>query len=228
MERIGIDAARVAMFFFAPPDREVLWSETNVKGSTRFLERIYAEGMASAKIEEKKFDSAGLAGDELAIYKTINKTIKQVTGDCEQMGYNTAVARMMEFMNLYANSGAKESVVARFAMERLTQLLAPFAPFIAEELWEAFGHSDSVFCSSWPDYDKKAIEEEMITIPIQVNGKLRARMETAKDTPEEIIVKQSGYFVESYLEGKNYRYVYVPNRLINYIVGEKLPPDSST
>ncbi len=224
IERIGVDAARVAMFFFAPPDREVLWSESNVKGSSRFLERVYAEGMAAAEIEKKSINKDGNEGE---IYKAIEKTVKQVTEDAAEMSYNTAVARMMEFMNLYSNSTAKETPTARYAMEKLVLILAPFAPFIAEELWEAFGHKESVFLSKWPGYDKTAVVEEMITIPIQVNGKLRARMEAAKDTPEQTVVKQSGYFVESYLEGKSYRYIYVPNRLINYIVGETLPPDSS-
>ena len=230
MDRIGVDAARVAMLFFAPPDREVLWSEKGIKGSTRFLERVYAEGMAAAQIQARDYDPAQLEGDELEIYRAINKTIKQVTDDCNEMGYNTAIARMMEFVSLFANSEAKTSAVARDAMEKLTQLIAPFAPFLAEELWEAFGNKESVFDSQWPDYDPEAVIEETVTVIIQVNGKIRGKLENyPTDTPEPTVVKASGSnsSVKPYLNGREYRYVYIPNRLINFIVGEKLPPDSS-
>lgn len=220
MDRIGTDAARVAMFFFAPPGHEVLWSETNVKGSTRFLERVYAEGMAAAKIKASKYDTTGLAGDELTIYKAIHKTIKQVTADAEAMSYNTAVARMMEFMNLYANSGAKESAVARDAMHHLTQLIAPFAPFLAEELWQAFGHVDSVFRSKWPGFDKDAVIEDTVTVIVQVNGKLRGKLETAKDAPKDEIIAQARELdvVKGYLTAEPKKAIFVPGKLVNFVI----------
>ncbi|MBN2380824.1 leucine--tRNA ligase [candidate division WOR-3 bacterium] len=230
MERIGIDAARVAMFFFAPPDREVLWSEENVKGSTRFLERVYAEGMAATKIEAGDVGAdlqvspvkgrADLKIGPYEIYKAIHKTIKQVSLDAEQMSYNTAVARMMEFMNLYANSEAKNSSVARFAMERLTQLLAPFAPFIAEELWEAFGHTESVFRSSWPDYDADAVVEDMVTVIVQVNGRLRGRLEVHKDTPGDEVIARAKEIeaVKGYLVAEPKKTIYVPDKLVNFVI----------
>lgn len=214
MERIGIDAARVAMFFFAPPDREVLWSESNVKGSSRFLERVYAEAMAAAGIEAASPDK----GSE--IYKAIEKTVKQVSEDAEVMGYNTAIARMMEFMNLYSNSAAKETPTARYAMERLTQILAPFAPFIAEELWEAFGHSESVFLSKWPGYDKQAVVEDTITIPVQVNGKLRGKVEVAKDASQDEVILKAREIeaVKQYLVSEPTKVVFVPGRLLNFVI----------
>jgi leucyl-tRNA synthetase len=240
IDRIGVDAARVAMFFFAPPDREVLWSEKGIRGSTRFLERVYAEAMAAAKIDAGDVGAdlqvspvkgrADLKVGPYEVYRAINKTIKQVTEDANEMSYNTAIARMMEFMNLFANSQAKNSPVARYAMERLSQILAPFAPFLAEELWEAFGHKESVFTSKWPDYDADAVIEETMTIIIQVNGRMRGKLENYPvNTPEPLLVKASGEVstVEPYLKGKQYRYIYVPKRIINFVVGENLPPDSS-
>ncbi len=220
MERIGIDAARVAMFFFAPPDREVLWSEKNVKGSSRFLERVYTEGMAASKIEAREYDSDKLEEAELAIYRAINKTVKQVTEDCEQMSYNTAVARMMEFMNLYANSKAKDSPVARDAMCKLAQILAPFAPFIAEELWETFGHEQSVFSSQWPGYDENAVVEDMVTVIVQVNGKLRGKLEMPKDTPKDKVIAKARKIevVKSYLKTEPKKIIYVPARLVNFVL----------
>jgi leucyl-tRNA synthetase len=243
MERIGIDAARVAMFFFAPPDREVLWSEANIKGSTRFLERVYAEGMAAAQIEAKEYDPAKLEGDELAIYRAIHKTIKQVTEDAEQMSYNTAIARMMEFMNLYANSKAVRNfrvlypvslfpslyakskakttlVVARDAMHHLTQIIAPFAPFLAEELWEAFGHSQSVFSSTWPNYDTDAVVEETVTIIVQVNGKMRGKLEVTRDAPNDEVIAAAREIevVKGYITVEPKKTVFVPNKLVNFVV----------
>jgi len=222
MERIGIDAARVAMFFFAPPDREVLWSEKNVKGSTRFLERVYAEGMTVAKNAgaDIQVSPDKLDGEELVIYKAIHRTIKQVTEDCEEMGYNTAIARMMEFMNLYANSRAKDSGVAHDSMALLTQLIAPFAPFLAEELWEAFGNKESVFCSTWPDYDADAVIEDAVTVIVQVNGKLRGKLEIPKDaSKEEVIAKAKEIdVVKGYLTAEPKKTIVVPNKLVNFVV----------
>lgn len=228
MERIGIDAARVAMFFFAPPGHEVLWSEANVKGSTRFLERVYAEGMAAAKIDAgadlDAFKESAVSPQDKDraddIYQAIHKTIKQVTEDADAMAYNTAVARMMEFMNLYANSEAKESAVARDAMHKLTQLIAPFAPFLAEELWEAFGHKDSVFTSKWPDYDKDVVLEDTVTIPVQVNGKLRGKLEISKDASQEEVINQAKQIktVQQYLTETPRKVVFVPGRMVNFVV----------
>jgi leucyl-tRNA synthetase len=220
IDRIGVDAARVAMLFFAPPGHEVLWSEKGIKGSTRFLERIYAEAMTAAQIEAKDYDPAQLEGDELAIYRAIHKTIKQVTDDCNEMGYNTAIARMMEFVSLYANSEAKTSAVARDAMEKLAQLIAPFAPFLAEELWEAFGNKDSVFNSQWPDYDKGAVVEEAVTIVVQVNGTLRGKLEVSKDAPKDEVIAAAREIevVKGYLTTKPKKTIYVPGRLVNFVV----------
>jgi leucyl-tRNA synthetase len=220
IDRIGVDAARVAMLFFAPPGHEVLWSEKGIKGSTRFLERIYAEAMTAAQIEAKDYDPAQLEGDELAIYRAIHKTIKQVTDDCNEMGYNTAIARMMEFVSLYANSEAKTSAVARDAMEKLAKLIAPFAPFLAEELWEAFGNKDSVFNSQWPDYDKGAVVEEAVTIVVQVNGKLRGKLEVSKDAPKDEVIAAAREIevVKGYLTTKPKKTIYVPGRLVNFVV----------
>lgn len=228
MERIGTDAARVAMFFFAPPEREVLWSEANVKGASRFLERVYAEGMGAAKnvgvdlppSGRLEIDPNELQGAELELYKAIEKTVKQVTEDAEVMSYNTAIARMMEFMNLYANSEAKTSPVARYAIQKFTQIIAPFAPFLAEELWEAFGHKESVFLSKWPDYDKRAVVENMITIPVQVNGKLRGKLEIAKDASQEEVIARAREIdaAKQYLPSEPKKVVYVPGRLVNFVV----------
>ncbi|MEA3310920.1 MAG: leucine--tRNA ligase [candidate division WOR-3 bacterium] len=220
IDRIGVDAARVAMLFFAPPGHEVLWSEKGIKGSTRFLERIYAEAMTAAQIEAKDYDPAQLEGDELAIYRAIHKTIKQVTDDCNEMGYNTAIARMMEFVSLYANSETKTSAVARDAMEKLTKLIAPFAPFLAEELWEAFGNKDSVFNSQWPNYDKGAVVEEAVTIVVQVNGKLRGKLEVSKDAPKDEVIAAAREIevVKGYLTTKPKKTIYVPGRLVNFVV----------
>jgi len=230
IDRIGVDAARLAMLFFAPPDREVLWSEKGIKGSTRFLERVYAEGMAAAKIDARDVGAdhevspvkgrADLKVGPYEIYRAINKTIKQVTDDCNEMGYNTAIARMMEFVSLFANSEAKTSAVAKDAMEKLTKLLAPFAPFLAEELWEAFGHKESVFTSRWPDYDPETVIEETVTVVVQINGKLRGRLEVAKDASKDEVIAKAREIdvVEGYLTSEPKKTIYVPGRLVNFVV----------
>ena len=108
-----------------------------------------------------------------------HKTIQAVTRDLDQMSFNTAIARMMEFTNFFM----KEEVRPLWAMEQLTLLLAPFAPHMAEELWQALGHQTTLAYEPWPTYDEAAIREDTIEVPVQINGKLRWRIEYRRELP---------------------------------------------
>lgn len=105
-------------------------------------------------------------------------------------------------------------------MHKLTQLLAPFAPFLAEELWEGFGDKESVFNSKWPEYDPEAVVEEMVTIVVQVNGKLRGKLEISKDASKKEVITAAREIevVKGYLTSEPKKTIYVPGRLVNFVV----------
>ena len=107
----------------------------------------------------------------------LHKTIKAVTGDVEQMSFNTAIARMMEFTNFFI----KQEPRPRAAMEKFVLLLSPFAPHLAEELWQALGHATTLAYEPWPKFDEAAIREDTIEVPVQINGKLRGRIQVPAD-----------------------------------------------
>ncbi|TKJ42625.1 leucine--tRNA ligase [candidate division TA06 bacterium B3_TA06] len=220
IDRIGVDAARVAMLFFAPPGREVLWSEKGLKGSTRFLERVYSEITKSTTIQPEFFDRSTLEWPDDELYVAIERTVKQVSEDIGRMSYNTAVARMMEFMNRFSMLPLEPNAVVRYAVTKFVQILAPFAPFIAEELWEALGNNESIFESQWPEFDKEAVIEKVVEIPIQVNGKVRTVIAVHKGTSKDEIIAmaRADDVVKKYLVAEPRKIIFVPDRLLNFVV----------
>jgi len=222
IEKHGADTARIAMYFAAPSEREILWSDDGIVGSKRFLNRIYrfAERVKGVQVP-RKINLDGLSPSDLKAYRKLNQTIKKVEDDIGALQLNTAIASMMELLNVMDDLERKSSKVFGFCVKKLAQILAPFTPHLAEEIWSILGHSKSIFKSEWPSHDKDAIQEEEITFVVQVNGKLRASMSLPVDTPEEKAksVAMSDERVKKFLEGKNLiKSIFVQNKLINLVV----------
>lgn len=222
IEKHGADPARVAMYFAAPSEREIPWSEDGLVGASRFLNRIYrfAELAKGGKMTTSiNWDKLTLS-DQKA-YRKLNQVIKKVEEDIDTLKLNTAIASMMELLNVLDDVDLENSTVLKLCVERLTQILAPFTPHLAEEIWEISGHKDSVFKSQWPTYDMEAITEEEITFVVQVNGKLRASMNLPLNTPEEKAKELaiSDQRVKKFLEGKKVvKTIFVANKLINLVI----------
>ncbi len=230
IEKHGADVARIAMYFAAPSEREILWSDEGIVGTTRFLNRIYrfAEQVTGLDLPEQ-INPEELTPTNLKGYRKLNQTIKKVEDDIGTLQLNTAIASMMELLNVMDSLDTRKPMVLGYCVKKLTQLLAPFAPHLSEELWSILGHKESVFKSQWPSYEKKAIKEEQIPLAVQVNGKLRATMNVPVDTPEEK-AKQlalSNDKVKKFIGGKRIiKSVFVPDRaysaqgsiLINLVV----------
>jgi len=218
----GADTARIAMYFAAPSEREILWSEEGIVGATRFLNRIYRFAqMAGGKNLKEKVRPEELTPSDIKAYKKLNQTIKKVEEDTGTLQFNTAIASMMELLNVMDHLDAKNSKVLAFCVERLAQVLAPFAPHLSEEIWAILGNKESIFKSQWPPYNKEAIKEEEITFVVQVNGKLRATMSLRVNTPEEEAKKLalSNEKVKKFIQDKNIiKSIFVPNKLINLVV----------
>ncbi|HID96551.1 MAG TPA: leucine--tRNA ligase [Candidatus Latescibacteria bacterium] len=248
MKENGADVSRVAMFFAAPSEREILWNEEGIRGARRFLNRIYnltkkIENKTEKRIAEQlcstppvdidtgrdktkeaiaeQPDPSRLDGNELQLYRKLNRTIKKVTEDIEKLEFNTAIAAQMEFLNELELLTPSDAKSYSFYLTRLAQLLAPFAPHLAEEFWQRLGYEGSIFKSSWPTYDPGALEEEEITMVVQINGKVRAKLRVSADIGEEEARRLAleAENVKRHLAGKHpRRVIVVPGKLVSIVV----------
>jgi leucyl-tRNA synthetase len=214
MDKFGADAVRLYEMFMGPLEAMKPWSTRSVEGITRFLDRVRRlmvngdGGLSRAVIE---------AEPSLEQRRLLHQTIKKVTEDLEELRFNTAIAQMMVFTNEMTKLGERP----RALLEPFVLLLSPFAPHVSEELWEVMGHEPSVAHQPWPRYDPALVISERLTIPIQVNGKLRSKIEVPADSSEEQVVtlaRQDAKLVE-WLQGKQPRKViYVEKKLVNFVV----------
>lgn len=215
--KIGVDAAKIAILFFGPPDSDIDWREENIKGSTRFLTKIYDLFYENAR---KRAISLDINDKQKALFKVVEKTTKKVTNDIEKFSYNTAIAALMELLNKITDYVDKNDNLFQYTIRRFMSLLAPFAPHITEEIYSRFGNKESIFLEDWPIYDKEAIIEEQFTLIIQINGKLRARVVADKGIDKEkaleIALKQEN--VRKFIKGNHKKVIYVPDKLINIVV----------
>ncbi len=217
----GADALRLYEMFAAPVELDVLWDPQGIPGTYRFLNRVWS--LVQSYIESDVSDAPTDAVKQLEV--ATHRMIKKVTDDIENEKFNTAIAAMMEALNTFYQvkdeHGVASSSEWQFALESLLQLLAPFAPHMAEELWQNLGHSDSIHVDHWPDYDEQKLVSDTMTIVVQVNGKVRANIDVASDADEESIIesaKQSDRILP-YLEGATLKKtIYVPNKLVNFVV----------
>lgn len=220
-EKYGVDVARTAMLFFAPPANEIAWNETAIKGSERFLgkiNRLIGDNIGKSRVADS---IDGLSDRDKLLYKELHRMIKKVTEDIESMEYNTAIACMMEFLNVVNVKNMKNSKIAYSISDNLLRLLVPFAPHLAEELNVRLGHSEFVVNREWPTYDESVIGYDTIEMGVQINGKLRGTIQIAPEETQENAVKiaREVQNVERYLDnGKIVKIIYVPGRILNIIV----------
>ena len=151
------------------------------------------------------------------ILSSLHRTIKKVTEDIEAFKFNTAIASIMEFMNEIYNI-SMDDATHREVAENLILILSPFAPHICEELWQTLGKEGSVTQMSWPEYSEELVREEFVTIPVQVNGKLRATLEVKRGTAREEIKKLAMEQVKKWIVKGIKRIVYIQDRLVNIVV----------
>jgi leucyl-tRNA synthetase len=217
----GADSLRVYEMFIAPYDLEAPWDTRGVPGTYRFLSRVWNLTQEYDEAGDVEIDEKGIA----EILTVAHKTVRKLTDDIENDKFNTAVSAMMEAVNNYYK--LKETYPIgktpawTFAIESLLQVLSPFAPHITEELWHQLGHDSTIHIDTWPKWDNKFLQSNTLTIIVQVNGKLRAKLELDVETSAEE-VKQLALTepnVAKFLEGKEpTKVIYVPGRLVNIVV----------
>ncbi|HET8909821.1 MAG TPA: leucine--tRNA ligase [Ktedonobacteraceae bacterium] len=220
VDKYGTDTVRCYMMFIGPFDAGGSFKAENLEGVWRFLNRFWSviteNWDATTTIEDDSSESR-------AIERLRNKTIKRVTEDVSNFRFNTALAALMECNNVMIkqqNEPVAKSAAYRRTLETMIQLLAPMAPHITEELWEVTGHPESVHLSTWPTYDEEKTKDENFTLVIQVNGKVREKIEVPSDISEEDVRKIAldNPRVASFIgENTIRKVVYVPGRLVNIV-----------
>jgi leucyl-tRNA synthetase len=213
VEMYGADAARLSILFIGPADEDMEWTPAGVEGIQRFLRRLWRVVVQAAESSE-----AGAAGDSALARKT-HRTIARATDDLgRRQQFNTPIALVMELVN--ALSKEPGDPAARFAAETAVSLIQPYAPHIAEELWERLGH-EQLWKQPWPQADPAMLEEDTFELVVQVNGKVRDRLVVPSDLPEEELValaKESPR-VQAQLNGGEIRQtIVVPRKLVNLVV----------
>jgi leucyl-tRNA synthetase len=215
----GADALRAYLLFLGPFDTEVIWDDRGIKGITRFLDKYWR---LAQEVQSPPHLVALSPSQEFE--RRRHQTIKRITEDMAQFRFNTAVAALMAYLN-YLIEAQDEPISAgqwRQAIETITLLLAPIAPFITEEVWQTvLGHEESVHCQPWPAYDEAQAAEVEITIVVQVNGKLRDRVTVVADAGEAAAREAAvnSPIIQHYLNGQTIRNVIVvPQKLVNIVV----------
>ncbi|GHO46359.1 leucine--tRNA ligase [Ktedonospora formicarum] len=211
IDHFGADAFRVYLLFMGPYEAGGDFSDRGIGGVVRFLDRVWR-----LVTQQRQSTKANPASSEAT--RAMHLAIKRVGEDTANLKYNTAIAATMEYLNGLVERGD----ASRAELETLLLLLAPYAPYITEELWEQLGHTESVHITPWPVYDAEVIQTNRVTIVIQVNGRVRASIEVAtSNSAEEIQCQaQANERVQHFIAGQPVqRVIYVPNRLINIVTG---------
>jgi leucyl-tRNA synthetase len=217
VKEYGADSLRLYEMYMGPLEDSKPWSMQDVNGVFNFLNRVWRlivddreEALAlNASVVDRS------ATDEEN--RVLHKTIEAVTGDVDKLKFNTAIARMIEFVNHFT----KQSERPRTVLEPFVCLLSPFAPHIADELWEALGHSGTVAHECWPKFDAALVREDEIEIPVQINGKVRAKVAVAAEADRAAIeaAARADAKIEEHLAGKQVvKTVVVPGRLVNFVI----------
>jgi leucyl-tRNA synthetase len=208
----GADVLRMYEMFMGEFELPKPWDPRAIEGCARFLKRVWR------MVEESDLNgNPAKALTEDPHLRLRHKTIKKVTGDLERMAFNTAIAAMMEYVNeLTAKGATREDLLA------LVKLVGPFAPHLGDEAWEKLGEKGFLIEATWPTFDPALTIDAVVTLAIQVNGKMRGNLEIARDAAEDEIRKQALAVpnVAKHIEGKTVRKVIVvPGRIVNIVVG---------
>ena len=206
IEKYGADCLRLAVMFMAPWDQMTSFNVAVMEGTSHLLRKI------DSLLDKKQTES-----DDKRVAHSLEKVTDQITKDIERFHFNTAVSSLM----IITNELSDQSVVKKTHLERLTLLLAPFAPHFAEEMWERLGHTDSVLSQKWPETSQEKIRDEEVEIVVQINGKVRGTFTALVGLSENELIEKAlaQENVKKYLTGSVIKKIVVPNKLVNFVVG---------
>ncbi|HIE05171.1 MAG TPA: leucine--tRNA ligase [bacterium (Candidatus Stahlbacteria)] len=217
----GADVARINILFAAPPENDMEWTDEGVVGSKRFLDRVYrmvSDYITYIPKDVKPYEPE--SDDARKLYVHLNRTIKKVSLDLERFKFNTAVAAIMELLNHIYSFEDKNDPLFGIVLNRIIHLLSPLAPHLADELWNMIGNSGSLLEEKWIEYDERYLEDEKKTVVIQIDGRLRSKIEIEISTSKEEIenLALTDPKTKKFLKDRNIaKIIYVPDKLINIV-----------
>jgi leucyl-tRNA synthetase len=216
-DKFGADCARMFVLSNVPPEKEVDWSDKGAEGTYRFLGRVYRFATRNTPAEAR----SGAA--DRKVLRKLHQTLRKITEDFEtRWHFNTCIASIMELVNqLYAEEHNISADVMRQLIESLALMLAPFAPYMVQEIWEELGHEGPVFRHPWPAFDSELAKDREAEVVVQVNGKLRSRIYTEFGLPNDVVERLAlaDEKVKPFLEGKQVvKVIIVPDKLVNLVV----------
>lgn len=210
----GADTLRLYEMFMGPLDASIAWSEKGLEGSRRFLDRVYRLFIDE---ETGQLNPNIIDSEDKSLEKIYHQTVKKVSEDYEQLHFNTAISQLM----IYLNAAREQSVLPKTYMEGFLTLIAPITPHLAEELWQAMGHTQSISLETWPTYEEALTKDETVEVVIQVNGKLIKKMDIEIDLSNAEVESMARKMIEQktdYDHEKIRKVIVVPNRLVNIVI----------
>ncbi|HEX4683663.1 MAG TPA: leucine--tRNA ligase, partial [Gemmatimonadaceae bacterium] len=207
IERWGADTFRTYLMFLGPYEEGGDFRDQSIAGVRRFLDRLWSSVA----------EATTTGAPDQGVLRKLHQTIRKVSDDIPALSYNTAIAAMMEYINVVRRN---ERTAHRAEVEPLVQLVAPFAPHVAEELWERLGHDASVFDAGWPAYDPSLATEDLITIAVQVNGKTRGTIQIPNGAGQDaaLAAARAEQSIAKFITGEPRKVIFVPARLLNLVV----------
>lgn len=208
----GADTLRLYEMFMGPLEASIAWSENGLDGSRRFLDRVWRLFVT----EDSQLTDKVIEGDTPALQTVYHQTVKKVTEDFESLSFNTAISQLMVFIN----ECYKADNISKAYAEGFVKMLAPIAPHVGEELWSILGHDTTITYQPWPSFDPSLLEEDVVEIVVQVNGKVRAKIEIPKDMSKADMeaTALANDNIKAAVEGKDVKKVIVvPQKLVNIV-----------
>jgi len=227
LEQFGSDVFRMYLMFMGPYELGGDWSDKGIVGVDRFVQRVYTlfnsyQGIAKEFPSKDKYEISELNEAEKIIYRKINQTLVKVDSEIDNFRFNTAVAAMMELLNDFKNLNECRKDLQTYVLERFALMISPLAPHLGEECWNIIGKEKSIFENPfWYEADPAALIKENVLIVVQINGKVRAKIEMPADLPESEVEARvyEDEKVKSYVNGKQIvKEIYVPNKIYNIVV----------
>jgi leucyl-tRNA synthetase len=226
IEKYGADTVRLYILFAAPPQNSFDWIDSGIEGAHRFLRRVWnfvnekAEDIKDVKYDKEDFKN--LPEEDQKLRRKLHRTIKKVNEDItREYQFNTAIAAIMELMNELTSYKGNNKKVLKEAVENLILLLSPFTPFIADELWRIIGNTGFTIQQPFPEADEEAIIEKTKEIPVQINGKVRDKINVPADADEEMVkeIAFSNENIKRWIEGKEIiKVIFIKGKILNIVV----------
>lgn len=228
IDQYGADTERIYTLFIGPPEKDVEWSDKDVKGSHRFLARVWRLAVQHMELfeEEHALNPGDLSDLEKDLWRKINETVKEVTEDLEDFSFNTAVSSIMELTNEFYGAISDEEIdkgLLREGIKKLVLIISPFTPFMGEELWHRMGNEKPIMEADWPGWEEDALMQEETELAVQINGKIRAHIEvpTEIEGDEEALrerVLKLDRITERLDRKEIKKFIVVPGNLVNIVV----------